>query len=68
MLSTFTGLLTLLDLEAAGQIDLAAAGKYAAGLEDSQGGFHGAVWDSGTDVEYTFYGLGTLALVHRTLP
>ncbi len=68
LLSTFTGLLTLLDLEAAGQIDLAAAGKYAAGLEDSQGGFHGAVWDSGTDVEYTFYGLGTLALVHRTLP
>jgi geranylgeranyl transferase type-2 subunit beta len=26
------------------------------------GGFRGALWDERTDVEYTFYGLGTLAL------
>jgi hypothetical protein len=28
------------------------------------GGFRAGVWDAGDDVEYTFYGLGLLALVH----
>ena len=28
----------------------------------SIGGFRGGLWDEHTDVEYTFYGLGTLAL------
>jgi geranylgeranyl transferase type-2 subunit beta len=30
------------------------------------GGFRAGVWDAGEDVEYTFYGLGLLALVHGT--
>ena len=31
----------------------------------SQGGFLAAAWDEKIDVEYTFYGLGTLALLAR---
>jgi geranylgeranyl transferase type-2 subunit beta len=26
------------------------------------GGFHGGLWNDGSDVEYTFYGLGAVAL------
>ena len=33
-----------------------------ASLERAEGGFHGGLWDDGHDVEYTFYGLGVLAL------
>jgi len=62
LLSTFTGLLTIQDLDSAALIDVAAAGKYAESLQHDQGGFHGAMWDTGHDVEYTFYGLATLAL------
>lgn len=63
LLSTFTGFLTLTDLNAAAEIDPAAIRAYAQSLEQSAGGFHGAAWDGGHDAEYTFYGLGTLALV-----
>ena len=30
--------------------------------EPTTGGFRGGLWDEAADVEYTFYGLGTLAL------
>lgn len=63
LLSTFTGLLTLQDLNAEGMIDTAAARRFAESLEDETGGFLAAAWDTGMDVEYTFYGLGTLALI-----
>ena len=32
-------------------------------VKGSDGGFRGAAWDDGHDVEYTFYGLGSLALL-----
>ncbi|NIL98906.1 MAG: beta-hydroxylase [Planctomycetales bacterium] len=66
LLSTFTGLLTLQDLQGTQLVDFPAAGKYAANLQQEEGGFRGAAWDTGTDVEYTFYGLGTLALAAGT--
>ena len=62
LLSTFTGLLTLADLGADDAIDVRAARRYAEQLQQPKGGFLGAVWDHAADVEYTFYGLGTLAL------
>jgi geranylgeranyl transferase type-2 subunit beta len=62
LLSTFTGYLTLCDLDAAGEVDALAIRRYANQLELPDGGFLGAVWDNTADVEYTFYGLGTLAL------
>ncbi len=63
LLSTFTGLWTLEQLGALDRIDAAAARAYVEELEVDGGGFHGGVWDDGTDVEYTFYGLGVLALM-----
>lgn len=62
LLSTFTGLLTLDDIGGLDQIDRQAARRFAQSLED-QGGFRAGAWDDRSDVEYTFYGLGTLALL-----
>ncbi len=64
LLSTFTGLLTLCDLGAHVGIDSNSFRQFAASVESETGGFRGGAWDQATDVEYTFYGLGTVALVH----
>ncbi|MBV9123560.1 MAG: terpene cyclase/mutase family protein, partial [Planctomycetes bacterium] len=63
LLSTFTGLWTLEQLGQADRIDREAALRYTLALELPAGGFRGGLWDEGTDVEYTFYGLGCLALL-----
>jgi geranylgeranyl transferase type-2 subunit beta len=63
LLSTFTGLWTLHQLGAIDRVDRNIAGRYAHALELPTGGFRGGLWDDATDVEYTFYGLGTLALL-----
>ena len=63
LLSTFTGCWTLAQLDALERIDTAAPLDYARSLEEVGGGFRGGLWDERTDVEYTFYGLGTLALL-----
>ncbi len=63
VLSTFTALLTLTDLGALAEIDIAAASRYVRSMERAAGGFRGGEWDEGVDVEYTFYGLGALALL-----
>jgi geranylgeranyl transferase type-2 subunit beta len=68
LLSTFTGTWTLMDLGGIGELDLRAAQRYAASLQREEGGFHGAVWDAAHDVEYTFYGLGSLALFALLTP
>jgi len=63
-LSTFTGLLTVQDLGLEGVLNSERAEAFIAGeLEFPTGGFRGAAWDTEADVEYSFYGLGTLALV-----
>lgn len=62
LLSTFTGGWTLDQLGAADKLDWAAVRSYADECERPTGGFRGGLWDEQTDVEYTFYGLGTLAL------
>jgi geranylgeranyl transferase type-2 subunit beta len=63
LLSTFTGCWTLAECDALNQLDLDAARQYVRSLERPEGGFHGGVWDGGFDVEYTFYGLGAIALL-----
>jgi geranylgeranyl transferase type-2 subunit beta len=63
LLSTFTGMLTLIDLGGLDEIDVDAARRYVKSLERDDGGFQGAVWDPARDVEYTFYGLAALALL-----
>lgn len=62
LLSTFTGAWTMHQLGALDRLDLAAIRDYAESVERPTGGFRGGLWDEGDDVEYTFYGLGTLAI------
>ncbi|WP_315854252.1 prenyltransferase/squalene oxidase repeat-containing protein [Gemmata palustris] len=62
LLSTFTGGWTLDQLGFANKLDWEAVQRYAEECERPIGGFRGGLWDEYTDVEYTFYGLGTLAL------
>lgn len=65
LLSTFTGCWTLAQLGALDRINPRRAFDYVLSLERSDGGFLGGVWDEATDVEYTFYGLGCLALLQE---
>lgn len=63
LLSTFTALVTLVELDAAEEVDLTAARRFAKSMELETGGFRGAALDPGHDVEYAFYGVGALALL-----
>jgi geranylgeranyl transferase type-2 subunit beta len=62
LLSSCTGMITLTDLNAADAIDAAAVRRYAESMQSPGGGFTGFSLDQVADVEYTFYGLATLAL------
>ena len=63
LLSTFTGLLIAHELGLANKFDAESCQRYVEQLELADGGFAGAVWDQEADPEYTFYGLGALALL-----
>jgi len=52
-----------LDLNALEEIDLSMMRRFVVSLQLEEGGFHAAAWDLAHDVEYTFYGLGNLALL-----
>ncbi len=63
-LSTFTAILTCQDLDLPELIRPAALGAFVTNqLEFPTGGMRAAMWDEATDAEYTFYGLGVLALL-----
>lgn len=68
VLSTFTGVLTLTDLGALDRLDAPAALRFVRSMELEEGGFLAGEWDNGTDVEYTFYALGALALLTPRQP
>jgi geranylgeranyl transferase type-2 subunit beta len=63
LLSTFTGAWTLDRLGALDRLDRDSTRNFAEEQEQPDGGFRGGVWDERADVEYTFYGLGCLALL-----
>ncbi len=63
LLSTFTGLWSLHELEALDRLDLNLVRRFVEALAMPAGGFRAGLWDERADVEYTFYGLGALALV-----
>lgn len=64
LLSSFTGLLTLDDLDAAHEVDLNKLHQFAYSLEVKEsGGFQAVSLDPAHDIEYTFYGIGTCALL-----
>lgn len=62
LLSSCTGMITLVDLDAADAVDVAAVRRYAESMQADGGGFTGFTLDHVADVEYTFYGIATLAL------
>lgn len=63
-LSTFTGLLTVQDLNLNGLVEPEHVQRFITDwLEFPTGGCRGASWDEQADVEYTFYGLGCLGLL-----
>lgn len=62
LLSSFTGLLTLADLDSISEVNTDAISRYALSMQSPEGGFVGFTLDQTADVEYTFYGLATLAL------
>lgn len=62
LLSTLTACWTLSELGAGDRVDRGAVSRYVHSLAQPDGGFRGGLWDGGDDVEYTFYGLGGLAL------
>ena len=68
LLSTFTGLLTLADLDAVNEVDLERLSGYARSMQAPGGGFVGFTLDQTADVEYTFYGLATLSLCQLITP
>jgi geranylgeranyl transferase type-2 subunit beta len=63
LLSTFTAVWTLDQLRARDHIDNGPVLEFVESLEQPEGGFRGGLWDEASDVEYTFYGLGALALL-----
>lgn len=63
LLSTFTGAWSLAQLGALDRLDADGLRRFVQAVARPEGGFHGGLWDEGHDVEYTFYGLGSLALV-----
>jgi geranylgeranyl transferase type-2 subunit beta len=63
LLSTFTGSWTLGDVGGLESLDRQRLWSYAEALQGSDGGFRGGLWDTGYDVEYTFYGIGVLGLL-----
>lgn len=68
LLSTFTGSWTLTQLGAFERLKPRQLYAFAESVQEEAGGFRGGIWDEAADVEYTFYGLGTLALAAGKQP
>lgn len=65
LMSTFTVMESLRSTRQMGRLRLAGAGRYVRGLALASGGFRGVAGHGEADVEYTFYGVGALALLSR---
>ncbi len=63
LLSSFTGCVTLADLNHLDWINSDRVRDYALSMQQPQGGFRGFEFDPADDIEYTFYGLGLLSLL-----
>ena len=64
LLSTFTGLLTLFSLGKLDHIDTTGVARFLRSTAQPGGGFVACNGDDSPDVEYTYYAVGTLALLH----
>ena len=63
LLSTFTALAALASADRLDGARLADAARFVRTLAARDGGFRACACDHGADVEYTYYGLGTLGLL-----
>ena len=63
LLSTFTALQTLHDLGTGHHVERQDTMQFVNSLQSDSGGFFAAAWDEDVDVEYSFYGIGTLGLL-----
>ena len=66
LLSSFTGYLTLSGIEGVENIDAAALGRFLRERAATSGGFLACDGDAEADVEYSYYGLGLLALLRSS--
>ena len=64
LLSSFTAGLTLCDLDSFDELDVDLYRKFVESMKLPSGGFQAAAWDDAHDVEYSFYGLGCMALLN----
>jgi geranylgeranyl transferase type-2 subunit beta len=64
LLSSFTVGLTLRDLDSFDELDVDLYAKFVESMQLPSGGFQAAAWDDAHDVEYSFYGLGCVALLN----
>ena len=64
LLSSFTVGLTLCDLDSFDELDVDLYAKFVESMKLPSGGFQAAAWDDAHDVEYSFYGLGCVALLN----
>lgn len=65
LLSTFTGVLSLAGIDGVAELNLGSLGRFMQRLAASDGGFRAALHDDMPDAEYTYYGLGTLAILYQ---
>jgi geranylgeranyl transferase type-2 subunit beta len=63
LLSSFSAVMALHDLDAIDQVNRSALRSFAAGLHSPDGGFFGLPCDQQSDVEYTFYGMALEAML-----
>jgi geranylgeranyl transferase type-2 subunit beta len=63
LLSTFTGALTLFALDGMDRLNVSALARFARQCIVPGGGFKACPDDVEADVEYTYYGLGTLGVL-----
>ena len=63
LLSTFTAIVALHELDAWDAFDTEKTLRFVRSLRHDSGGYAGACWDHEPDVEYTFYALATQAFL-----
>jgi geranylgeranyl transferase type-2 subunit beta len=67
LLSTFTALATLAGLDDLQRVNLPALARFLRQTALPDGGFKAAPADTEADIEYTYYGLGCLALLNAAV-
>jgi geranylgeranyl transferase type-2 subunit beta len=66
LLSTFTALATLTVIDRIKRVNFKGHAQFTGLVADANGGFHSCIVDAESDIEYTYYGLGCLALIAFT--